>query len=90
MKKSELVAKMAEESGLSKKDSEKALNAFVTSVSEGVQEGGKVTIPGLGNFEKRHRNARKGRNPQTGEEIMIPASNTVVFKQAKRLKDSVN
>jgi DNA-binding protein HU-beta len=87
--KNDLVAKVADKSGLSKKDSEKALNAFIEAVADGLKEGDKVSVVGFGTFEVRERAARKGRNPQTGKEINIPASKTPAFKAGKSLKDLV-
>ncbi len=90
MNKGELVAKMAEKSGLTKKDAEKAVNAFFASVEEALVKADKVQIIGFGTFEVKERAARKGRNPQTGKEIDIPASKNPVFKAGKALKDAVN
>lgn len=90
MNKSDLVNKMAEKGGLSKKDSEKALNAMLESVEEALVNGDKVQLVGFGSFEVRERAARKGRNPQTKEEITIEASKSPIFKVGKVLKDSVN
>ncbi len=89
MNKAELVASMAEKSELSKKDAEKALNGLVESVKEALVEGEKVQLVGFGSFEVRERAERKGRNPQTREEIIIPASKVPVFKVGKALKDAV-
>ncbi|NPV44015.1 DNA-binding protein HU [Koleobacter methoxysyntrophicus] len=90
MNKSELIASIAEKSGLTKKDSEKALNAFIESVEEALVKGDKVQLVGFGTFEVRERSARKGRNPQTGDEIDIPAASVPAFKAGKALKDKVN
>lgn len=91
MNKAELVAKMAEKSGLSKKDTEAALNAFTMSVEEALVGGDKVQLVGFGTFETRERAARQGRNPRNPEEVIdIPASNAPVFKAGKSLKDAVN
>ncbi len=90
MNKTELVAKVAEKSGLTKKDAEKAVNGFFASVEEALVEDDKVQIIGFGTFEVKERAARKGRNPQTGDEIDIPASKNPVFKAGKALKDAVN
>ena len=89
MNKAELVAKIAEKAGMTKKDSEIALNAFIESVQGALKANDKVQLVGFGTFEVRQRNARKGRNPQTGKEITIPASKAPVFKVGKALKDSV-
>ena len=90
MNKTELIAAMAEEAGLSKKDSEKALKAFVDVVTGELKKGGKVQLVGFGTFEVGKRAARTGRNPQTGEEIKIKASKAPKFKAGKALKDAVN
>lgn len=90
MNKADLVTKIAEKSELTKKDAEKALNAFVDAVQEALQGGDKVQLVGFGTFEVRDRAERKGRNPQTKEEITIPASKAPVFKAGKALKDLVN
>jgi DNA-binding protein HU-beta len=90
MNKADLVADMADKSGLSKKDSEKALNAFMESVEEALVKGDKVQLVGFGSFEVRQRAERKGRNPQTKGEITIPASKAPIFKVGKALKDNVN
>lgn len=89
MNKMELVTSMSEKSDLSKKDSEKALNAFVESVEEALVKGDKVQLVGFGSFEVRERAARKGRNPQTKAEIIIPASKAPVFKAGKSFKENV-
>jgi len=90
MNKNELVSKIAEKSGLTKKDSEKALDAFVGSVAEALQKGDKVQLVGFGTFEIRDRAERKGRNPQTGEEITIPATKAPAFKAGAELKKVVS
>ncbi len=90
MNKAELIAKIAEESKLTKKAAETALDAFVTSVESALANGEKVQLVGFGTFEVRERAARKGRNPQTKEEIKIPASKAPVFKAGKALKELVN
>lgn len=91
MNKQELVASMAEKSGLTKKDSEVALNALMKSVEEALVKEEKVQLVGFGTFEVRHRKARKGRNPRNPEEVIdIPASKAPAFKAGKALKDSVN
>ena len=89
MNKTELIASMAEKSQLSKKDAEKALNAFIESVEEALAKGDKIQLVGFGTFEVRERAERKGRNPQTREEIVIPASKAPVFKAGKALKEAV-
>ena len=90
MNKAELIPKIAEESKLTKKAAETALDAFVTSVEEALKNGEKVQLVGFGTFEVRERKARKGRNPQTRAEIKIPASIAPVFKAGKALKELVN
>ena len=89
MNKAELVAAVAEKTGLSKKDSEKAVNAAFDAISETLVEGGKIQLVGFGSFETKSRNARVGRNPRTKEEIEIPASRIPTFKAGKALKDAV-
>lgn len=86
MKKTELVAKMAEEAGLTKVQAEAALNAFVETVKEALVEGDEVPVAGLGKFEVRERAARKGINPATKEPIEIPASKAPAFKASTALK----
>ena len=89
MNKSDLVAAMAAKTGDTKKCAEETLNAFVDVVTEALVKGEKVQLVGFGSFEVRKRAARKGRNPQTKEEIKIPASKAPVFKAGKALKDLV-
>lgn len=89
MNKTELIAAIAAEAELSKKDAEKALNAFVGTVEGALKKGDKVQLIGFGSFEVRERAARKGRNPQTKAEITIPASKVPVFKAGKAFKDSI-
>lgn len=90
MNKTELVAAMSEQTGLSKKDAEAALKAFTDIVAEGLKKGEKIQLVGFGTFEVSERAARTGRNPQTGEEMPIPASKAPKFKAGKALKDMVN
>jgi DNA-binding protein HU-beta len=90
MNKAELIAAVAAKTGDTKKSAEEAVNAFVSAVSESLKKGEKVQLVGFGSFEVRKRAARKGRNPQTKEEIKIPASKAPVFKAGKALKDLVN
>ena len=90
MNKAELVAAIAAKTGESKKASEVLVNAFTEVVSDALKGGDKVQLVGFGSFEVRKRAARKGRNPQTKEEIKIPASKAPVFKAGKALKDLVN
>ena len=90
MNKSELIAAIAAKTGETKKSAEATVNAFVETVTETLTKGDKVQLVGFGSFEVRKRAARKGRNPQTKEEIKIPASKAPVFKAGKALKDLVN
>ncbi|EXX91314.1 DNA-binding protein [Paenibacillus darwinianus] len=89
MNKTELIAKVSDLTELSKKDATKAVDAVFDAISEALQGGDKVQLVGFGNFEVRERSARKGRNPQTGQEIEIAASKTPAFKPGKSLKDLV-
>ena len=90
MNKTELVAAMAEQTNLSKKDAEAALKAFIDVVSEELKKGEKVQLVGFGTFEVSERAAREGRNPQKGETMEIKASKTPKFKAGKALKDMMN
>ena len=90
MNKTELVAAMAENAGLTKKDAEAALKAFIETVEAALKADDKVQIVGFGTFEVSQRAARQGRNPQTGKTMKIKASKTPKFKAGKALKDSVN
>ena len=90
MNKTELVASVAEKTAMTKKDAEKALNAVFASIEEALAKEEKVQVIGFGTFEVKAREARIGRNPQTGAEIKIPASKNPVIKAGKALKDSVN
>lgn len=89
MNKTELISEVSARSGMTKKDIEKVVNAFFTTVEDVLKTGDKVQLIGFGTFEVRERQARKGRNPQTGEEIDIPASKVPAFKPGKSLKDAV-
>ncbi|TBL79758.1 HU family DNA-binding protein [Paenibacillus thalictri] len=89
MNKTDLIAKVAEGTELSKKDATKAVEAVFEAISDALQSGDKVQLVGFGNFEVRERSARKGRNPQTGEEIEIPASKIPAFKPGKALRDGI-
>lgn len=89
MNKSELIAKIADKAELTKKDAEKALNAFVESVTEALKADDKVVLVGFGSFEAKKRAARKGKNPQTGAIIDIPAATVPAFKVGKALKDAL-
>ncbi len=90
MNKVELSAAIANETGLSKKDSEAVVKAFVDVVTEELKKGGKVQLVGFGTFEVQERAAREGRNPQTGTTMKIKASKAPKFKAGKALKDAVN
>lgn len=90
MNKAELVAAIAEKTELSKKDSEKALKAFIDVVTEELTKGEKIQLVGFGTFEVAERAAREGRNPQSGEVMNIPASKAPKFKAGKALKDTIN
>ena len=90
MNKSELVAEVAAKTGDTKKVAEASVDAVVSVIKEALMEGEKVQLVGFGSFEIRERAARKGRNPQTLEELIIPASKAPVFKAGKQLKDLVN
>lgn len=89
MNKGELVAAIAAKTGLSKKDSEKAINAFTTEIAEALKKGDKVALVGFGTFEVRERAARVGRNPRDNSPVNIPASKLPVFKAGKGLKESI-
>jgi DNA-binding protein HU-beta len=90
MNKTELIEKVVSSTELSKKDAMKAVDAVFNTISEALQNGDKVQLVGFGNFETRDRSARKGRNPQSGQEIEIPASKIPAFKPGKALKDQVS
>lgn len=90
MNKAELVSAIADKAELSKKDAEAALKAFTDVVTEELKKGEKIQLVGFGTFEVSERAARTGRNPQTGEEMTIPASKAPKFKAGKALKDFIN
>lgn len=90
MNKTELVAAVAEKSGVSKKDTESVIKSFVETVKDEVKSGAKVQLVGFGTFESTTRSARTGRNPQTGKEIEIAASVAPKFKPGKEFKDMLN
>ena len=90
MNKTELVAAMADQAGLSKKDAEKALAAFTSVVTDELKKGEKVQLVGFGTFEISERKAREGRNPQNGQTMKIAASKAPKFKAGKALKDMIN
>ncbi len=90
MNKTELIAAVAEQAELSKKDAEKAVKALTDVIAEELKKGEKVQLVGFGTFEVSERAAREGRNPQTGESMTIKASRNARFKAGKALKDSLN
>ena len=90
MTKNDLIAQVAENAGLSKKDAEKAVSATLDAVTAALKAGDKVALVGFGTFETRNRPARKGLNPRTQQEITIPASTVPAFKAGKALKDAVS
>jgi len=90
MNRGELITSISEKSGLMKKDASKALEALISCIEESVEKGEKVMIVGFGTFEAKQRAERKGRNPQTLEEIIIPASRVPLFKAGKEFKNRVN
>lgn len=90
MNKSELINAISEESGLTKADAGRALDATLTSVTNALKGGDSISLIGFGTFAVKERSARTGRNPQTGETIQIKASKIPSFKAGKTLKDSVN
>lgn len=90
MNKNELISAVAETSGLTKKDTEKVITAFMTTVKETVAKKEKVQLIGFGTFEARTRAARVGKNPQTGAEMNIPAATVPAFKAGKAFKETVN
>ena len=90
MNKAELIAAVAEQTGLSKKDSERAVNATFEAIKTTVEAGEKVQLVGFGAFDVKTRDARIGRNPKTTEEIKIPASRVPVFKAGKAFKDAID
>ena len=90
MNKTELIGEVAGKAGITKKDAEKVINAFIATVEEGLKTGDKIQLIGFGTFEVRDRQARIGRNPQTGAEIDIPAARVPAFKPGKALKDALD
>jgi DNA-binding protein HU-beta len=88
MKKNELIGAIAEKSNVKKIEAEKMLDAFVSIVGEELGKGEKLTIPALGTFQIKERKEKEGRNPKTGEKMVIPAARIPSFKIAKNLKDS--
>ena len=90
MNKAELIAEVAAKTGLSKKDTEKAMNAALDTITASMKNGEKVSLVGFGVFDVKEREARMGRNPRTKEEIPIPASRVPQFKAGKALKEAVD
>ena len=90
MNKTELISEVAGTAGMTKKDAEKVINAFFATVEGALKSGDKIQLIGFGTFEVRDRQARKGRNPQTGAEIDIPAAKVPAFKPGKALKDALD
>ncbi|MDR0277628.1 MAG: HU family DNA-binding protein [Paucimonas sp.] len=90
MRKPELAAAIAEKADLTKEQANRVLNALLEEITNALGQNENVTLVGFGTFERRHRGARTGKNPQTGEPVKIKASNTVAFKPGKNLKDTVN
>jgi DNA-binding protein HU-beta len=89
MNKAELIDAMASQSGLTKADAKKALDAYIGATTEALKSGGRVSLVGFGSFSVTTREERKGRNPQTGKEITIPAKKVVKFKAGAELSDVV-
>ena len=89
MNKTELIAAVAEKTGMTKKDAERVVSATFETITASVKKGDKVSISGFGIFEAKNREARIGRNPRTKEEIKIPATRLPAFKASKTLKDAV-
>ena len=89
MNKTELIAAVAQKTGLTKKDSERVINATVETIVDGLKKGDKVSLSGFGIFEVKNREARVGRNPRTKEAIQIPATRLPAFKASKALKDTI-
>ena len=89
MNKQELISKIAEKAGISKKNAAAALAALTTTITEELKAGEKIAIPSLGTFEVRERAARTGKNPRTGESVEIAAKRIPAFKAAKALKDAI-
>lgn len=89
MSKTELITAVAESAGLTKKDTERVINAAIDTITASLVKGEKVQISGFGSFETREREARVGRNPHTKESIEIPATRVPAFKASKALKDNI-
>jgi len=89
MTKAELIARAAEKAGVSKKQADRCLKAFIEVITDALQKGEKIALPGFGIFQVKERSERKGRNPKTGEIITIPARKVVAFKPAKQLRELI-
>ncbi len=89
MKKNELISAIAEKSNVKKIEAERMLDALVTVVGEELNKGEKLTVPSLGTFQIKERKEKEGRNPRTGEKMIIPAAKVPMFKVAKNLKDTI-
>jgi DNA-binding protein HU-beta len=89
MNRADLVTRIAKDADITKRQAEKALNALVSGVQEALSKGDSITLVGFGTFSVMSRAARKGRNPQTGREIFIPASKTPKFKPGKSLREAI-
>ncbi len=89
MNKADLITQVSEKAEITKKDADKAVTAILSAIEEALAKGDKVQLVGFGTFETKERAARKGRNPQTGEEIDIAAARVPVFKAGKALRDAV-
>ncbi|HWQ77128.1 MAG TPA: HU family DNA-binding protein [Syntrophomonas sp.] len=90
MNKTELIGEVAQKANVTKKDADKIVSAFFATIENALKDGDKVQLVGFGTFEVRERQARKGRNPQTGQEISIPATRVPAFKAGKALKNAVD
>ncbi|MFW6019762.1 MAG: HU family DNA-binding protein [Bacteroidales bacterium] len=90
MNKAELIEAIASEANMTKADAKKALDAFIKTTSKALKKGDRISLVGFGSFSVTKRSARKGRNPQTGKEIQIPAKKVVKFKPGSELSDMVN
>ena len=90
MNKTELIEEIAKSADITKASATRALDAMIEAVTETLKKNDSVTLVGFGTFMQRHRGARTGKNPQTGEPVTIKASNTVAFKPGKSLRDAIN
>ena len=90
MNKTDLINKVAEATEMTKKDASKSVEAVLEAIAGALREGEKVQLIGFGNFEVKDKPERKGRNPRTGEEMIIPARKSVSFKAGKQLREEVN